>query len=125
MLLLYYINVNQSHKSPSSTEPKSNGMTSPTRSLSSSLLSSARSLSLRGSLIGQGEGHHSLMAPHEGETSLCQDDLHNLFELAEMLFKVNASCLMHTRGLDVVSLALPTVSLSVGAELVGCGLTGK
>ena len=44
------------------------------------------------------------MAPHEGETSLCQDNLSSLFELAETLFRVNPSYFMDARGQDVVSM---------------------
>lgn len=46
-------------------------------------------------------GAHSLMAPHEGEASLCLDNLSSLFELAEALFRVNPSYVMHARDQDV------------------------
>lgn len=43
------------------------------------------------------------MAPHGTLTPLYQDDLQNLFDLAEALFQVNPSCHMTARGSDVVS----------------------
>ena len=35
---------------------------------------------------------HTLMAPHEEGESSCPDNLHNLFEMAETLFRVSPLC---------------------------------
>lgn len=44
-------------------------------------------LSLISSCSSSLDGHHSLMAAHDdGASTLCNDDLQALFELAEMLF---------------------------------------
>ncbi len=57
------------------------------------------------------------MAPHEGEVTLFQDDLQSLFDLAEVLFRVNPSCLIHTRGKDVVSGMAAVLELLVDSSL--------
>ena len=36
--------------------------------------------------------HHTLMAPHEEGQPTCPDNLHNLFQLAETLFRVSPLC---------------------------------
>ena len=50
-----------------------------------------------------GEGRtHSFMAPHDGDISLCTDDLQNLFELAQELFGVHSTSLICSSEQDVV-----------------------
>ena len=50
---------------------------------------------LRGGSPGGEGGTHSFMAPHDGDISLCSDDLQNLFELAKELFGVHSSSLIN------------------------------
>ena len=54
-----------------------------------------------GSPGGEG-GTHSFMAPHDGDISLCSDDLQSLFELAKELFGVHSSSLIHNGDQDLV-----------------------
>ena len=42
-----------------------------------------------GAGAGEDARRHTLMAPHDGDCSLCQDDLQALFELAMLLYRVN------------------------------------
>ena len=54
-----------------------------------------------GSPGGEG-GRHSFMAPHDGDLSLCTDDLQSLFELAQELFGVHSTSLIQSSEQDLV-----------------------
>ena len=42
------------------------------------------------------------MAPHDGDLSLCTDDLQNLFELAQELFGVHSTSVIQSSEQDLV-----------------------
>ena len=90
-----------SHSTPASTHLVADGPSSLTASTRSgdhqllststtslhSILSSPTLSPIRGPSVVP--GNHSLMAPHDGEAGLCTDDLQSLFELSEVLYRVN------------------------------------